>query len=343
MNKIFLAALMFVGCSFAFTIPNGECQNFTLFNETDNSTNLTEICAGNATIIYNITENVTNITVQECNATTATLWANETGTFNNATISCLFNITPPVECTNTTTYVNVTQNVSVCNFTTSITPTTSEQRLQNITGLDVRIAAIPATYCYQNTMRAMGYLELYRSDVCNITITSPVNNATCPAAVTCLPFQYYTACQSCETCEVCHECATPRICAEDDPAPRLRLASLENETASQAISISNLTALMASKDVIIASQKDALNTLDTTVDKKVDAKTGNVNDMYGYALLAGLCCTVFFVWKSRQPTTSISGIGAAITKERLDKLREQRGGDANGGKTIDGKGMEGSA
>jgi hypothetical protein len=314
MNKIFYAALMLVGCSFAFTIPNGECQNFTLFNATDNSTLNETICAGNATIIYNVT-NVTNLTVVQCNATNATLWANSTGTFNNATISCLFNVTPPITCTNTTTYVNVS-------------------------------VPIPTNYCNQNTSRTLGYLEVYRNDVCNITIISPANaTPSCPA---CLPYQYYTPCETCRTCETCPscpapvECAPPRICETPDV---IRLAFLENDTIEKGKSINNLTELLASKEIIMASQRDALNTLDVSIDRKVEAKTGNVNDMYGYALVAGLCCTVFFVYKSRQPQGTPlagSGIGAAITKERLDELRKQRGGNSDG-KTVDGKGMEGAA
>jgi hypothetical protein len=351
MNKIFYAALLLVGCSYAFTIPNGECQNFTLFNGSANLSDNSTLpyynetwCAGNATVIYNMT-NVTNLTVQGCNSTNATLWANETGTFNNATISCLFNVTPPVVCNNTATYVNVTQNVSVpfCNYSANVTATTSDQWITAVDGLNIHILPIPQSYCYQNINRAAGYLEVFRNDVCNITVTTPATTTACPAAVTCLPYQYNTPCQSCTTCEVCKECAAPRVCAEDDPAPKLLLASLQNETAAQSISISNLTAMLASKDDIIRSQKDALNTLDVTVDKKVEAKTGNVNDMYGYALVAGLCCTVFFVYKSRQPQSTPlagSGIGAAITKDRLDKLRQQRGGDENGRNTDDAGAVE---
>jgi hypothetical protein len=306
MREIFYALLL-VGCSFALTIPNGECQNFTLFNETDNSRLNESICAGNATIIYNITTNVTNTTIVQCNQTNATLWANDTITRNNFTVSCLFNITPPTICNNTT--LNVT-NITVVVNNSSCT--------------------IPTNYCYQNVNRVAGYSEVYRSDVCNITVISPANISVAG----CLPYQYYAPCQVCTACAECpaqRECATPRIC---EPSLAGELLDCNN---SLIIALSDLNATkedyvhqLAARNEIIEGQKLALTTIDSTVEKKVEAKTGDVNDMYAYALVAGLCCTIFFVYKSRQPTHApLSGVGEAITKERLDKLRAKRGGDTH--------------
>ena len=309
MREIFYALLL-VGCSFALTIPNGECQSFTLFNATDNSSYLEEHCAGNATIIYNVT-NVTNLTVQGCAPINATLWANSSGTWNNATISCLFNITPPVICNNTT--LNVT-NITVVVNNSSCT--------------------IPTNYCYQNVDITMDYLSVYRNDKCNITIKSQANVTSCPAAIACLPYQYYSPCPVCTACAECpaqRECAAPRIC---EPSYLGELRDCNNTLAITLADINatadNYAHQLAARNEIIEGQKLALTTLDSTVDKKVEAKTGDVNDMYAYALVAGLCCTIFFIYKSRQPsTTTMTGISEAITKERLDKLRAKRGGDTH--------------
>lgn len=178
MRAIILFAFMAAfGLSFGVMIPNGECLNLTVLNETDNSTWNETYCAGNATIIYNITENitynvtnVTNVTVVQCNATNATMWANSTATFNNATVTCLSNFTVII---NNTIYMNAT---------------------------------VPSAYCYQNIKQTMGYLEVFRNDVCNITITSPSDKCT-PCAVC-------QTCPTCPTCAVCQECAAPRICEE---------------------------------------------------------------------------------------------------------------------------------
>jgi hypothetical protein len=136
-TSIYIFILLLAGLAFAdIVIPAGTCQNFTLFNESDNSTSVQSICAENATIIQNITENITyscpevtmtmyanstrtvnnvtvtcigNTTFQEvpvpfCNATNGTLWANSTGVFNNATVTCLGNLTVVENITNLTTY-----------------------------------------------------------------------------------------------------------------------------------------------------------------------------------------------------------------------------------------------
>jgi hypothetical protein len=312
--------LILMGISHASIIPNGECVNFTLFNATDNSSYLEEHCAGNATIIYNITNvtvvnvtNVTNITILAgCNATNLTLWANNTTTINNATVTCLGNLT---------TIQNVT--VVVVNNTTVVN------------------ATIPTNYCYQNVNNVMGYSGVYRSDACNITIVSPPNISV----ASCLPYQYNVPCLVCAACAECpaqRECAAPRVC---EPS---YLGELRDCNNSLAISLSEQNATqenyihqLAARNEIIEGQKQALITIDDSVDKKVDEKTGNVNDMYAYALVAGLGCLIFFVYKARQPsTTQLSGISEAITKERLDKLRANRGGDFSGRTTDDAGAVE---
>jgi hypothetical protein len=313
--KKLLFVLAFIGASFALTIPNGECQNFTLFNETDNSTLNESICAGNATIIYNITNvtnvtvvnvtNVTNVTiVTSCNVTSAVMWANSTLSVNNATILCLANSTTVVQ--------NVTVN-----------------------------ATIPINYCYQNVNNIMGYSGVFRNDMCNITIVSPPNISV----ASCLPYQYNVPCPVCAACTECpaqRECATPRVC---EPS---YLGELRDCNNSLAISLSEMNATqenyihqLAARNEIIEGQKQALTTIDSSINDKVEEKTGNVNDMYAYALVAGLGCLIFFVYKARQPsTTQLSGISEAITKERLDKLRATRGGDFSGRTTDDAGAVE---
>lgn len=294
--KRFLYMLFMVGCSFAinttYNITAGSCLTDIVSNDT--------YCAENATIVYNVT-NVTNVTTVTCNATNTTLWANSSITINNQTVECFTNTT--IVYQNQTVYVNVTQNVS--------TP-------------------IPANYCYENILiNPMSYQQVFRNDRCNITAIAPPNasQSICPAPVTCLPYQYYTPCQTCEvcaaceTCEVCQECAPPRVCQTAE------------ELCGEAVSKINSTIFgeggyvmqLAAKDEIIKTQRDTLVTIDGKIEKEVDEKTGNVNDMYAYALIAGIGCISFFIWKSRQPDVkTLSGVSEAITKERLDNLRKQR-------------------
>jgi hypothetical protein len=313
-----IVLIIIMNSTHALTIPNGECQSFILFNETDNSTLNESICAGNSTIIYNITNvtnvtvvnvtNVTNITVLAgCNSTNITMWANSTATVNNATIACLGNLT-------------TIQNITVVN------------------------ATIPINYCYQNVNNLMGYSGVYRSDVCNITIISPPNISVAG----CLPYQYYVPCPVCTACAACAECPAQRECAAPRVCEPSFIGELRECNNTLLLSLAELNTTkedyahqIEARNEIIEGQKQALTTIDGTVDKKVEEKTGNVNDMYAYALVAGLCCTIFFVYKSRQPSvTAMTGISEAITKERLDRLRAKRGGDLSGRTTDDAGAVE---
>jgi len=81
---------------------------------------------------------------------------------------------------------------------------------------------------------------------------------------------------------------------------------------------------LAGKDSIIADYREKQNTLDASIDSKVNAKTGNVNDMYGYGLLAFIGCVGFFVWKTRQPSGAGLVQNEAVTNEKIAEIRKLR-------------------
>lgn len=292
--------LMLAGCSFAFTIPNGECQNLTILNETDNSTLLTEICAGNATVVYNIT-NITNITVVECNATSATLYANSSGTFNNATITCLTNSSSsPVgeKCTNTTIYVNQTVNQTV--FVNN------------------------ETFCKENVnINPMAYQQVFFSSKCNITIVAPANQTTCPACPTCqactacLPYQYNAPCAVCETCPQARECAAPRVCAEDNQTAKLLLASLQNQSVEDMMKINNLTVQLKAKQELL----DGAKSIPTTVNAAVTTATEPVNTGVEAMLAAVFVVGCFSIYKARERRTP--QLPKILTEDRIKSLAEK--------------------
>jgi hypothetical protein len=322
-----LAIALIAGVAFADgQLAAGNCTTLQIFNESanlsDNSTlpyyNQTW-CAENATI------------VQECNATNATLIANSTGTFNNATVTCLEN-----SSINRTVYVHDTVNntVNACNFTDTITPTGSDQVRANVSGLSITIKAIPSTYCYENVNQNLSGLQLYRSDKCNTTVVcqpTVVNQTvvqTCPACPTCqscLTYQYATPCpvppgQECPACPIystlatqpdngTEENGTKRVClnvpiaSASGEEARLLLRNdgagwYDLKTSQYTSSITSLNGQISSLSGDLAKEKkahaDDLNTT-SNIDEKVQKK---FNDTFAFpaVLLVVIGCAALIAY-----------------------------------------------
>jgi hypothetical protein len=295
--RFLLIMAMTISTAWAVTIPSGQCQNFTLFDEMGNYSYLGEICAENATIIQNITifENITynitqNITVQQCNATNATLWANSSGIFNNATVLCLSNISSII-------------NTISCNFSSNITPSESEQRLTNVSGLDITIKAIPQNYCYQNAFQELNSLGIYRNDRCNTTVICRANVSECPVCEVCGTCPEPIACPACETCQSCENAAANAVynC---------------NQTIWGA---GGYIEQLRIKDETAAQKSAALAEVEKSIDKKVDDKTGNINDTLMMMMLAGIVGLGAWVAKTRTAINT-GKYGKAISADEAEKL-----------------------
>lgn len=165
-----------------FGAAHADLFNVTGTCITDNLSNST-YCGDNSTIaIFNITDNITyNITnttiisIAACNITNTTLTANSSfeiplNLTENATISCVTNSS------------QIT--VHVCNFTQSFTPSFTAQSV-NSDGVNVSIAAIPESFCYQNVSLNLTNGGIYLSAATNVSvICSSGVSANCPVCET---------------------------------------------------------------------------------------------------------------------------------------------------------------
>lgn len=234
LHIIYIILLFAISCIYAddSLLAAGNCTTLKIFNESANLSDNTispyfnqTWCAANATQQYNVTN--------------ATLWANSSGTFNNATVSCLANVTTVYQ--NQTVYVNqsvlycpqtsatvspggsVTLNNATvtcsnasasgaCNFNGTVQCDGSEHRLQNVSGLDILVKPPLASYCYQNVYQTATTANVFRNDACNITYIS--NPPAC--ATVGLPFQYASACPvpPGEACPAVPECPAAPACPE---------------------------------------------------------------------------------------------------------------------------------
>lgn len=171
-------------CAQNLTVDSG---NYTLWVNSShlfNNGSLNVSCLGNLSITV-----VNNTTIQQCNATSATMWANSSLVINNAAILCLGNMTTQ----------NVTNVIANCSLNLNVTPTSSDQVFSDSNqNYSVRVSAIPSNYCYQNVNQQLSGLGIYRSDITNTTVICKVNadqligiqcptpqNVTCPAAPAC--------------------------------------------------------------------------------------------------------------------------------------------------------------
>ena len=314
-----LQIIIFVGLLLGFchaqtVIPAGDCQNLTLFNATDNTSYIEEYCAENATIL-NIT-NVTNTTVQNitqnyyCPVLSLTMWANSTQTINNATISCFGNAT--VQNFTTVNITNITENISACNFSANITPTASEQRLNNITGLDVRVSAIPTNYCYENRNETASGLAVFRSDTCNNTFfCQPPRCEVQSAPVSC------PVCQDTTTTS----CPEPVACPEsiECPVPDYsNYTSQINELSNSIYGESGYSWQLQQKATALADCQNNSMVLDA----KIKQATGDVSNQWELALLTALAMGAFWLFKTRQHPEP-SRFHAAVTKDKIDEIKRK--------------------
>jgi hypothetical protein len=334
----------------SLTLPAGTCQNFTLFNETNNSTILQEICAENATVVENYTCQEVNLTiwanstryinnvtisclqnvstvcqnVSFCPSANLTLWANSTSDFyGNGTVTCLGNLTvlnvtnitqnyscPEVSLTmfaNSTRLINnatiscLSNRSNFCAFSATVTPQTSDIRLQNVSGLDILVQAIPQGYCYENRYETANTTAVWRSDRSNNTfVCQPSSSVSCPAQRECpAPVEQNLT------------CPPPVVCHSDDTVLKNLNESVYGENG--------YVAQLQAKDNIIAQYQTAAATINQQIDSEVKKEVGNVQDIFEYGLLAFIVGLGFWVAKTR--TSPIpTKYGKVVTAEEIDKL-----------------------
>jgi hypothetical protein len=338
--SILFAIALFAGMAFADTFNvTGTCL-------TDNVSNST-YCGDSPVIVQ-------NVTVQECNATNATIAPGASITLNNATVSCS-------QANNTTVYVNQ----SVCNFTATVTPTGSDQVLENVSGLHVTVKSANP-YCNENVNQNMTGPSWYHSDKCGIsifcqpTIVNQTVAQQCPAQVSCLPFQYASACavppgESCPACPVysshLNNCTDNGV--EDNGTKRIclnvPLASVSGEEARLLLnndgagwyglkssqyqnSISSLNGQISSLSGDLAKETKARLAAENTtsnIDEKVNQKfmdtfawpAAMVVLLIIVALLAYILIRGFMIWQDDKRPSG-AGERGVVTHEQIDRLRK---------------------